>query len=150
LIGAAPILTQIELLWDRYVACRADKRAVYAAYEAAETNGTDDDVDRAEALYDEAYNRLADIWDEIHQVRPVLLSDLAIQAELVVKREEDLGGPCSENEIKRFCREVRIAAGFAAVRPSTSSHDEVAKRARITRKATVKQSPVRRRRRNAA
>ena len=54
LIGAAPILTQIELLWDRYVACRADKRAVYAAYEAAETNGTDDDVDRAEALYDEA------------------------------------------------------------------------------------------------
>ena len=74
-------------------------------------------------------------------MRPVLLSDLAIQAELVVKREEDLGGPCSENEIKRFCREAGIAAGFAAVRPSTSSHDEVAKRARITRKATVKQSP---------
>jgi hypothetical protein len=130
-IGAAASPTQIELSWARYGACRAEKHAVYAAFEATDANGTDDDIDRAHAASDEAYNRLADIWDEIYQSRPVSWLDLAIKGELVIQREKDLGGPCSEEEIKRFCREVQIAAEFAAVRPSTATHVAVAKRARI-------------------
>jgi hypothetical protein len=114
----------------------------------AEANGTDDELSRAHDASDEAYDRLADIWNEIDQARPVALTDFTIRAELVVSREKDLGGPYVEEEIERFCREIEIAAAFVSANNRLIEKQD-GKRVRKARKATGNHLSVRLRRRAA-
>jgi hypothetical protein len=103
----------IARLWKKYVAAAAAKHRVYARWNRVEASGDANEIDRAEAACDLAYDDLADIAEAILQSRPIGLVDVAIQAQIITRRQADLGGPCTENEIANFCREVQIVAASA-------------------------------------
>ena len=110
----------IERLWKKYQAAAAERQRIYALCNEANTGGDADEIDRAEAACDGAYDVLADIADDILEARPTCEADRAIQAEVILRRERDLGGPCTVEEIEKFCRDVQSAAGFVSpseVRP---------------------------------
>jgi hypothetical protein len=100
----------IARLWKSYLAAAEVKQRVYARYDNADAGGDNDAIADAHAACDLAYDDLADISEAILQARPASLIDLAIQADVIARREADLGGPCDQEEIANFCRDVQIVA----------------------------------------
>src|SRR4051812_19733772 len=104
----------IERLWEKYQTAAAEKLRVYALSERAEALGDGDEYDRPEDACDEAYDRLADIADAILEARSTCKIDRSIQAEIIIRRERDFGGPCTGEEIEKFCRDIQTASGFVS------------------------------------
>jgi hypothetical protein len=97
--------TPITLLWKKYQNALTKKRRL---------NALERRNDRIEPICQKAYDDLADIFDAILKARPTCIIDRSIVAEIIIRRERDLGGPCTAEELRKFCREIQIAAGFVS------------------------------------
>ena len=72
-----------------------------------EVTGDANEIDRAGAACDFAYDNLTGISEAILRSRPTGLVDVAIQAQIIARRDADLGRPCTDEEISDFSRKSK-------------------------------------------
>jgi len=95
----------IEALFAKYLTAEAEKRRVYAVYNEIEAAGDEDEVDRAHAACDAAFEALEDIAGKILRARPkVPAVDLPIKAKVLIGR--DHGNGYWADDVQRFCRQI--------------------------------------------
>ncbi|QHP69556.1 hypothetical protein EI171_21055 [Bradyrhizobium sp. LCT2] len=103
-------LTAIQELWEKYQSEAALKQRIYSLFNRVAVVGTQDEIDQAEAACDRAHDVLSDLSEAILEAETTdPKADLPIKAQVVARREADLGAPCDEGEIASFCRDVQIA-----------------------------------------